>query len=206
MSSEILLENAPSAGRVPWRTVAAAHKGEARNGRAEAELEIARRLDQARREGFAEGAATGRREAEQQILPAIENIARTLTDLAGLRQSIREESIQDLVRLATSIAARVIHREVAVDPDALAGLLQAAFSKLQSREISRARVHPAIEALLRKCLEQPGSPKHLTIAADPTLSPGEVIFETSQGVLDASVDTQLREIERGMIDKLGGRE
>jgi flagellar biosynthesis/type III secretory pathway protein FliH len=54
-------------------------------------------------------------------------------------------------------------------------------------------------------LELSGAPKHLTLAVDPTVNPGDVVFETSQGVLDASVDTQLREIERGMIDKLGGK-
>jgi len=38
---------------------------------------------------------------------------------------------------------------------------------------------------------------------DPALNPGELFFDTLQGLLDASVDTQLSEIERGLIDKLG---
>jgi len=40
------------------------------------------------------------------------------------------------------------------------------------------------------------------LTADASLKPAEVYFETSQGILDASVETQLREIERGLIDKL----
>jgi len=205
MSSEILVGNAQPAGRMRWRTVAAQHTLSDREG-VNAELEIVRRIEQARQEGFAQGLAAGRHETEQQFLPAIQNLARTLDELARLRQTMREESAQDLVRLATSIAARVIHREVSIDPDALAGLVQAAFIKLQSREISRARVHPSLENLLRRCLEQPGAPKHLVLSVDSALAPGEVIFETSQGVLDASVETQLREIERGLIDKLDGRD
>ena len=43
---------------------------------------------------------------------------------------------------------------------------------------------------------------NLVLVADPALKPGELFFETSQGTLDASVETQLREIERGLIDKL----
>jgi flagellar assembly protein FliH len=166
------------------------------------ERELALRLDQARQEAFKEGLLAGRRDAEDQIRPALEGLARTMTELGGMRQAIREEALQDLVRLAISIAARVIHREVAVDPDALAGLVQAAFQKLQSREIHRARMHPGLEPLVAKCLEQCGSPKNIVLIADPTLAPGELFFETSQGALDASVDTQLREIERGLIDKL----
>ncbi|MBZ5610095.1 MAG: hypothetical protein LAP38_17670 [Acidobacteriia bacterium] len=203
MSSEILLGEQSSAARVFWRTVASVPAGAVRNDRSDADRANAQRLEQARRDGFAEGVAAGRREAEQQILPAVENIARTLIELTRMREVMREEATQELVRLATSIAARVIHREVAVDPDALAGLINAAFSKLQAREISRARVHPALEALLRKCLEHYGAPVNLVLSADPGLNPGDLVFETSQGILDASVDTQLREIERGLIDRLG---
>jgi len=203
MSSEILLGEQPPADRVFWRKVAAGSDAKGPYSRSAAERELAQRLEQARREGFAEGAAAGRQEAEQQILPAVDNIARTLLELARMRETLREEATLDLVRLAISIAARVIHREVVLDPDALAGLVRAAFSKLQSREVSRARVHPALERLLRKCLEQSGSPNELTVVVDSSLNPGELVFETSQGVLDASVETQLSEIERGLIDKLG---
>jgi flagellar assembly protein FliH len=173
-----------------------------RNSHGDAEREAARKLDQARRDAYAEGLAAGRQQAEDQFRPAVQGLADTLNTLARLRESIREETLQDLVHLATSIAGRVIHREVAVDPDALAGLIQAAFTKLQSREINRVRMHPTLEALVRKLLEQVGAPKNLTLTADANLKPTEVFFETAQGILDASVETQLREIERGLIDKL----
>ncbi len=194
-------DQASAATPVLWRTVASVSDPR-RNSHGDAEREAARKLDQARREAYAEGLAAGRQQAEEQFRPAAQGLADTLATLARLRENIREETIQDLVRLAVSIAARVIHREVAVDPDALAGLIQAAFSKLQSREISRVRMHPTLEGLVRKLLEQAGAPKNLVLTADPNLKPAEVFFETSQGVLDASVETQLREIERGLIDKL----
>lgn len=209
MSSKILsAPELPSATPMLWRSV-----GDRRDtgvlplvSRAaritDRDKEMARRIEQARKEAFAEGLQAGRRDAEEQIRPALEGLARSLTELAGLRQAIRQEAIHDLVRLAISVAARVIHREVAMDPDALSGLVQAAFQKLQSREIHRVRMHPGLESLVNKCLEQCGSPKNLVILPDPALEPGEVFFETSQGALDASVETQLREIERGLIDKL----
>lgn len=199
---EILAPEHPqSAKPIAWRTVAPA--GNSRNNtRHEAEREAARKLDQVRREAYAEGLAAGRQQAEEQFRPAMEGLAETLQSLARLREDIREETLRDLVHLAISIAARVIHREVAVDPDALGGLIQAAFSKLQSREINRVRLHPSLDALVRKLLDQSGAPKNLVVVADPSLKAAEVFFETAQGVLDASVETQLREIERGLIDKL----
>jgi len=193
-------EQASAATPMLWRMVASVDRR--RNSHADAERDAARKLDQARREGYAEGLAAGRQQAEEQFRPAVQGLAETLDSLARLRENVREETLQDLVHLATSIAARVIHREVAVDPDALAGLIQAAFSKLQSREINRVRMHPTLEGLVRKLLEQAGAPKNLVLLPDANLKPAEVFFETSQGILDASVETQLREIERGLIDRL----
>ena len=198
--SEVSGNEQASATPVLWRTVASVNDSR-KNSHGDAEREAARKLDQARRDAYAEGLAAGRQQAEDQFRPAVQGLADTLNTLARLRESIREETIQDLVHLATSIAGRVIHREVAVDPDALAGLIQAAFTKLQSREINRVRMHPTLEGLVRK-LEQVGAPKNLTLTADANLKPTEVFFETAQGILDASVETQLREIERGLIDKL----
>ncbi len=184
-----------------WRKVASGSDPR-RKSQTDPEQETARKLDQARREAYAEGLSAGRQQAEELFRPAVQDLAETLISLARLRETIREETIQDLVHLAVSVAARVIHREVAVDPDALSGLIQAAFSKLQSREINRVKMHPTLEGLVRKLLEQAGAPKNLVLMADPSLKPAEVFFETSQGILDASVETQLREIERGLIDKL----
>jgi flagellar assembly protein FliH len=203
MSSEILAGGEkPSAATALWRVVEppgdSRSKGPARK---DAERE-AQGLEQARREGFAAGVTAGRREAEEQIRPAMDGLARNLAELARLRETIREEATHDLVRLAVSIAARVIHREVSLDPDALTGLVKTAFLKIQSREIQRVRMHPGLESLVRKSLEQSGAPKNLVLMPDPGLKPGEVFLETSQGILDASVDTQLREIERGLIDRL----
>jgi len=202
MSSEILLGNPASVAPVFWRTVAPVSGDKPRDSHPDAEHEAAQRLELARREGFAEGVAAGRHETEQRFLPAVENLARTLADLARTRELIRQEATEDLVHLATTIAARVIHREIVIDPDALAGLVRAAFTKMQSREISRVRMHPALEGLVRKYLEQSGSSENLVLMIDTSLNPGEVFFEATQGVLDASVDTQLGEIERGLIDKL----
>jgi flagellar assembly protein FliH len=202
MSSEILAGDPQSVAPVFWRTVASVSEDRAKEGRPDPEREAAQRLDQARREGFAEGLAAGRHETEQRILPAIENLGATLAELARTRETIRDQATEELVQLAVTIAARVIHREIVIDPDALAGLVKAAFTKVQAREISRVRMHAALEALVRKYLEQSGTSENLVLMADSNLKPGEIFFETSQGVLDASVDTQLREIERGLVDRL----
>jgi flagellar biosynthesis/type III secretory pathway protein FliH len=43
------------------------------------------------------------------------------------------------------------------------------------------------------------------VVADVTQSRGGALFETGSGSLDASIETQLREIERGFADRLPER-
>ena len=203
MSSKILPAGQTSVP-VLWRMVTSAEADHARKPprKDTPEPEPAGLIEDARREAFAAGMASAREQAQQELRPIIENLTKSLNELARLRDVIRTQATNDLVRLAVSIAARIIHRDVAIDPDALTGLVTAAFGKLQSREIHRVRMHPAMEPLVSKCLEQTGAPKNLVLNPDPGLSPGDLFFETAQGSLDASVDTQLGEIERGLIDKL----
>ena len=104
-----------------------------------------------------------------------------------------------MVRLSLAIARRVLRRELAVDPDAMHGLVLGALEKLQSQEICRVS-GPSVarrrrsRAYLKKAVPGPA----IEVIADPAREPGAVIFETDRGNLDASVDSQLQEIERGL--------
>ena len=108
MSSKILGSEVSGTSRLPPRRCCGAWllsvNDPRRNSHGDAEREAARKLDQARREAYAEGLAAGRQQAEDQFRPAVQGLADTLNTLARLRESIREETIQDLVHLATSIA------------------------------------------------------------------------------------------------------
>jgi flagellar assembly protein FliH len=196
--SEILAGSRP-ATPVLWRMVQLADSqvGAARA----AEQELERQIEEARRAGFAEGLESGRAEAQRRLPATLENISESLAELERIRERLRQASERDLVRLAVTVAARVIHRETVLDADAMAGLVKAAFAKVQSRAISRVRMHPALEPVVRKTLEECGA-RGVVLMPDPNLGSGELLFETAQGVLDASLHTQLGEIERALLEQL----
>lgn len=152
--------------------------------------------------GFTEGKAVGRAQAEAEVGPVIEQLSRRLADLATLRSRIRNQAEEDLLKLSIAVARRILRRELTLDPESIQGLIKVALEKLQSRELTRVRVHPDQEPLVRSCLERLGLPRTLELAADNTLQPGDVRFETPHGILDTSVEAQLREIERGFADRL----
>lgn len=171
-------------------------------GGTELERRVEQRLREAHAAGMREGEASGRSRASAELQPVIERLVRAITDVGGLRARIRREAEQDLVRLALAIARRILRHELAVDPDALHGLVLGALEKLQSQEISRVRVHPAQAPLVTACLRQLAGGPAVEVVADPSREPGTVIFETERGNLDASVESQLREIERGLAERL----
>jgi flagellar assembly protein FliH len=132
----------------------------------------------------------------------LERLAHSIDVVAGLRNRIRREAESDLVKLSIAIARRILHRELSVDPEAISGLMKAALEKVQSQEIHRVRVHPDLEAAVRKVLEGLASGRSVQVVADGGRESGDVVFETTRGNLDASIDTQLQEIGRGLADRL----
>lgn len=164
------------------------------------ELEGEQRTRQARQDGFREGEAEGARKMGEKVEPVFQKLVESISAIESLRPRLRHEAEEDVVKLSLAIARRVLHRELSVDPGALLGIVSAALKRLDLREVSRIRVHPSDVATLRSSLEQAGLPARGELVADATLARGEVIIETVRGELDASLETQLMEIERGLAD------
>jgi flagellar assembly protein FliH len=176
--------------------------GDPKTRQAQLERDLERRLHEARHAGFQEGVNSAKTAAAAEMKSWSERIAKTIAELADLRPRLRRQAEGDLLKLALAIARRILHRELSVDPGAMQGVIQAALEKLQSQEIYRVRLHPSQEAVVRSLLEHSQQARKMELHADPKLDRGAAIFETSRGNLDASVETQLREIEQGLADRL----
>lgn len=169
---------------------------------AQMQQQYEQRVREAHAAGLREGEAAGRSRAAAEVQPVIERLGRTIDEISGLRARLRLEAEADLIRLALAIARRILRREIAIDPEALHGLILGALQKLQGQEISRVRVHPSHAAVLTTCLRLNLSADHIEVISDPSCEPGSVVFETPRGNLDASIESQLQEIERGLADRL----
>ena len=157
---------------------------------------------QARQEGFSQGVSQAQEQAQAEICSMMERVGATLADLANTKRKVRGDAELELLKLSVAIARRIIHREIALDPEALSGVIHSALQKLQNREVSRVRVFPAGAEIIRAALDRFGAPPGIEIYPDATLRAGDLLFETTMGQLDASVETQLQEIQRGLADRL----
>jgi flagellar assembly protein FliH len=151
-------------------------------------------------EGFEAGLAAGRQEKSAEMEAMRGQLARTIEELTGLRGRFRHEAEEDAVALALAIARRILHRELTVDPEALLGVVKAGFEKIELREVHRVRVSREDAAVVEQYLKKIGSPHRIEVIADAGLKRGAALLESSRGTLDASIETQLAEIERGFAD------
>src|SRR5450432_351095 len=215
MSSKVFLPDDPRApAPMVWREVnSAKNTGKSVTAAEEPAPDYRLQIAQIQREceqktrdahaaGLRQGEAAGRSRAAGELQPVVERMARAIDELANLRGRLRSEAEGDLVKLALAIARHVLRRELAIDPEALHELVLAALEKLHGQEISRVKVHPSHAAGVTACLQKAGTGTTVEVVPDPSREPGSIIFETSRGNLDVSVESQLQEIERGLADRL----
>jgi len=221
MSSKIVSETAEQVRPFAWRTVALSGESldrrrvamELRPGMApdpahplqtriaELELEMTKRVGEARETGYSEGEAAGKAQGEDEVRSAVQRLADSITAVDEYRSRLYRQTEVDAVRLSVAIARRVLRRELTVDPSAIEGLVSAALQRLQSQETCRVKMHPDYIPSLSAAIERMGMSAKVEVVADPAQEPGAAVFEMPRGNLDASIDSQLREIERGLVDR-----
>ena len=163
--------------------------------------EIEMRIREGHHAGYVEGEAKGRLLAAEELKPVLARLSNTILQVADSRASFIRQTEADVVKLSMAVARRILHRELTIDPGSIAGLVKAALEKLQSDVVARARVHPELAATVRATIEQSGRRASVEVVADASLERGGVVIETNRGSLDASIETQLREIELGFADR-----
>ena len=166
--------------------------------------EMLRQLEQtAREEGWHEGQQRARHEYEQALGRERQAIAAAIRQFQTEQRRYRERVEAEVVRLALSIARRILRREAQVDPLLLAGAVRVALGQLP-REAVRLRVAPSSAArwttLFAGQTELESAPE---VVADSGLNEPDCVVESKLGQVELSVDGQLEEIERGLERLLG---
>lgn len=169
----------------------------------EASLEI--RCREARDSGYRDGETAGRNAANAQLQTLLDKLARSIQEIAEARPKLRAEAEGDLLKLSLAIARKVLHRELSADPDSIAGLIKVCLDKIRLQEIIRVRIHPQHHPQVQQLLVRLSTGVPIELLPDPKLPLGGVVIETTRGEFDASVDVQLKEIERGLTDRLLSR-
>jgi flagellar assembly protein FliH len=165
------------------------------------ELQLTQQAATIRQAALKEGETMGLARAQAALKPVVENLGRTVQQVLDTKPALRKEVEEEAVQLSLAIARRILRRELSVDPSALHGLVQAAFERVARLETTRVVVHPDHAVQVRAALAA-ATTRNIEVVADGARESGTLIFETTRGAVDASLDSQLKEIELGLADRL----
>ena len=79
--------------------------------------------------GYAQGERAGLEAGGKRAEAMLRRVAQTLEELGGLRQTLIQETERQMVQLALTLARRVVHREVTLDPELAAALAHVALER-----------------------------------------------------------------------------
>lgn len=187
----------------PYAETAAAKDG---GGTAAEAAEIERREQAARTAGFEAGSAQAKAAAAAELTRTRQAVDQALSAFAGERARYYHKVEGEVVHLALSIARHILHREAAIDPLLLSGIVRVALDKVEASTRTRLRIHPQQVPEWRACFTENASGRQLPeFVEDSSLAPDRCILETDLGTTELGIEVQFKEIERGLLDLLAQR-
>jgi flagellar assembly protein FliH len=162
----------------------------------------------------AEAFEQGRQSAQQQLRSELdaalvknrEHIGHAVHEFNRERQSYYLRVEGEVVQLALAIARKILHREVQIDPNALAGIVRITLEKLDTGTKVDVHVNPKEATDWRHYFAcQSEDVPAPDVHEDAAISPGECRIETSLGSTEIGIESQLKEIETGLLDLLAER-
>jgi flagellar biosynthesis/type III secretory pathway protein FliH len=167
--------------------------------------EVEELLTRTRAEAVASTEARLRAEYESRAKTEAEKIRHALELFQGERRDYFSRVESDVVHLALSIAAKILHREAQVDPMLVAALVRVAIEKLHDGSRVSVRVPPKEAERWRAFLANPLNGSTIEILEDTNLAAGDCVLETDLGSANFSIEAQLKEVEQGFFDLLAQR-
>jgi flagellar assembly protein FliH len=170
---------------------------------ADSDLQREQRQKTERAAVFEEGRAEARKTFDEQLARERAAIAEALAHFSRERVHYFEKVEGEVVQLALSIAAKIMHREAQLDPLLLAAMVRVALEKIERGTGVVLRVHPQKAAEWQRYFAISMRAEDVPeILEDAAQDPEQCVLQTSMGTATVGLEAQLKEIERGLMDIL----
>jgi flagellar assembly protein FliH len=149
--------------------------------------------------GFARGEKAGIESGNEKIESVVNRINKGLSELRKIRQDIYLETEQEIVKLAMTIARKIVCNEITVNKNAVVNVVKEAVKKVDGSE--RVKVKLSIKDFQFIKNEKPAIIDKITnienvdFEMDESISDGGCIIETESGDIDARIEKQFQAVE-----------
>ncbi len=150
-----------------------------------------------KKSAFEEGYRLGLEKAQSDI----EHLQAELSNFMNARKDVFEYIAPDILEISVDIAKTIIKKELESDPQVLINTIVDVLrtvSKNEPKIVIRVRPQSVqfIKDTIPNITYQYGIDSKINIVSDPTIEEGGCVLQTNNGIVDASIDTQLEIIKK----------
>ena len=152
-----------------------------------------------KRSAFEEGYRQGLEKANKDL----ETFRGQLAQFMSAKQDVFEYIAPDILEISVDIAKKIIKKELESDPQVLINtIIEVLRSISKSEQKITIRVRPQSVQFIKDTIPnityQYGIDSKINIVADPSIEDGGCVFQTNNGIVDASIDTQIEIIKKAL--------
>ncbi len=152
-----------------------------------------------KKSAFEEGYRKGLEEAKEDL----DEFRKQFSGFMSAKKDVFEYIAPDILEISVDIAKKIIKKEVESDPQVLINTIIDVLKTVSKSEPKiNIRVKPQAVQFIKDTLPnityQYGIEAKINIISDPSIEDGGCIFQTNNGIVDASIDTQLEIIKKAL--------
>ena len=170
----------------------------------EGEQKREKTIGEAYKEGFDKGSEDGYKEGQQEANRLVERLHVILDKTLDRRQSILDETEQQIVELVLLISRKVVKVISESQRSVVMQNILQALRRVKGRGEVTIRVNLADLKLTsehtKEFMQAVESVKNITVAEDSSVEKGGCIIETDFGAIDARISSQLNELEQKILE------
>ncbi len=167
-------------------------------------------LEEGTKQGYEQGVKRANAEIEERVTQRVEDVSRDaveaacapihklVREMSNARQALLKNWEQNIMQIAVAIAYQTILREPSLVREVAIDLLREALDLAMNCAAMKIRMNPGDVKELREQIdavrEETGNLAKSEVVADPKITRGGCIVETSLGVVDERLETRLERI------------
>jgi flagellar assembly protein FliH len=152
-----------------------------------------------KRSAFEEGYRLGLEKANNDM----QNFKNEFAKFMNARKDVFEYIAPDILEISVDIAKKIVKKELETDPQVLINTIIDVLRTVSKNEPKiTIKVHPQAVQFVKDTIPnityQYGIESKINILSDPSIEEGGCVLQTNNGIVDASIDTQVEIIKKAL--------
>ena len=167
-------------------------------------IDVAQIEKSAYENGFRQGEKAGMEIAEKKVEALMRSYSEAILALGKQRSALYAQVERQVVKLALEAAKKIVHREIQADREVVHTLVKVALSHVAEKSAVTVHLHPTdYNFILDHRAELTGGAEggqEVELMSDKSIQRGGCLVETECGNIDARIEEEFRELERGFFE------